>query len=282
MTELYVQKWYQLGQIIEKNGTNVADIVTLLPRLKSFNIRMNYPAQTIPRCCFVTNDENFMQNLTFFKLLVKNEFLHGLGEAYYASKILCWSLSEMNALKFVVPILRNEFELTLTKYGQDMNNYGSSPVWAAIRQKENGFDKLEMLIPLATKKFWNSGKPIGSVDHTPLADAIMIGNVEMVTTIMPLTKLKANPKNRFGSYLHVAVRYGQFEIFKIIFKHLKEKKFDWLQLKDQEERTALEMLQDENFQLENYNRDLEKPVRADRDESKKYKQHMLKFIENLM
>ena len=51
---------------------------------------------------------------------------------------------------------------------------------------------------------------------------------------------------------------------------------------DQEERTALEMLQDESFQLENYNRDLEKPVRADRDESKKYKQHMLKFIENLM
>ena len=42
------------------------------------------------------------------------------------------------------------------------------------------------------------------------------------------------------------------------------------------------MLQDENFQLENYNRDLEKPVKADRDESKKYKQHMLKFIENLM
>jgi hypothetical protein len=53
----------------------------------------------------------------------------------------------------------------------------------------------------------------------------------MVKTIMPLTKLKANPKNRFGSYLHVAVRYGQFEIFKIIFKHLKKKKFDWLQLK---------------------------------------------------
>ena len=47
--ELYVQKWYQLGQIIEKNDKNVADIVTLLPRLKSFDIRMNYPAQTIPR-----------------------------------------------------------------------------------------------------------------------------------------------------------------------------------------------------------------------------------------
>ena len=47
--ELYVQKWYQLGQIIEKNDKNVADIVTLLPRLESFNIRMYYPAQTIPR-----------------------------------------------------------------------------------------------------------------------------------------------------------------------------------------------------------------------------------------
>ena len=49
MTEFYVQMWYQLGQIIEKNDTNVPDIVTLLPRLKSFNIRMNYPAQTVPR-----------------------------------------------------------------------------------------------------------------------------------------------------------------------------------------------------------------------------------------
>ena len=85
-----------------------------------------------------------MQNLTFLKLLVKYDFLQGLGEAYYASKLLCWSLLEMNALKFVVPILRNEFELTLTKYGQDMNNYGSSPVRAAIRQKENGFEKLEV------------------------------------------------------------------------------------------------------------------------------------------
>jgi len=285
LTELYIQKWYQLGQIIEKNDTNVADIVTLLPRLKSFNIRMNYPAQTVPSGFLIgksNGDKNFTKNLTFLKLLVKYDFLDGIGETYHASYLLCWSLLEMNALKFVLPILRNEFELTLTKYGQDMNNYGSSPVWAAIRQKENGFEKLEMLIPLATKKFWNSGKPIGSVDHTPLADAIMIGNVEMVKTIMPLTRLKANPKNRFGSYLHVAVRYGQFEIFKIIFKHLQGKKFDWLQLKDQEERTALELLQDENFQLENYDRDLEKPVKAERDESKKYKQHMLKFIENLM
>ena len=89
-------------------------------------------------------DKNFTKNLTFLKLLVKYDFLDGLGETYYASYLLCWSLLEMNALKFVVPILRNEFELTLTKYGQGMNNYGSSPIWAAIRQKENGFEKLEV------------------------------------------------------------------------------------------------------------------------------------------
>ena len=94
--------------------------------------------------------------------------------------------------------------------------------------------------------------------------------------------MKANPKSRFGSYLHVAVKYGQFEIFKIIFKQLQGKRFDWLQLKDQEGRTALELLQDENFQLENYNHDLEKPVRAVGDKSKEYKQCMLKFIEKLM
>ena len=82
--------------------------------------------------------------------------------------------------------------------------------------------------------------------------------------------------------MDVAVRYGQFEIFKIIFKQLQGKRFDWLQLKDQEGRTALELLQDENFQLENYNHDLEKPVRADRDKSKEYKQYMLEFIEKLM
>ena len=37
------------------------------------------------------------------------------------------------------------------------------------------------------------------VDHTPLADAIMIGNIEMVKAIMPYTKVTANPKGQLIS-----------------------------------------------------------------------------------
>ena len=45
-----------------------------------------------------------------------------------------------------------------------------------------GLTKLTYLIPFTTKKFWNSGRWISSVevDHTPLADAIMIGDIGMV------------------------------------------------------------------------------------------------------
>ena len=91
-------------------------------------------------------DKDFTKNLTFLKLLVKYDFLDGIEETYHASYLLCWSLLEMNALKFVLPIVQNEFQLTLTKYGQDMHNYGSSPIWAAIRQKNNGFEKLEVCV----------------------------------------------------------------------------------------------------------------------------------------
>ena len=277
-------EWQRLGRIIEENG-KIGEIVTFITKLVSKGSHLSYlPATTIPGHVgsLSCNDNEFWQSYKFLKLLVKHDFLHGLGDYYYASYVLYWSLFEMEALKVVVPTLINELQFKLVKYGQDFRNYSSSPIWAAIRIKGNEVERLKMLIPLATKKFWNSGKPIGSVNHTPLADAIMIGNVEMVKAIMPLTKLKANPKSRFGSYLHVAVKYGQFEIFKIIFKQLQGKRFDWLQLKDQEGRTALELLQDENFQLENYNHDLEKPVRAVGDKSKEYKQYMLKFIEKLM
>ena len=288
----HFNEWQRLGQIIEENG-KVGEIVTFLTKLVSKGSHLSsLPASTIHGYVgslsyrytgyYCHNDKEFWESYKFLKLLVIHDFLHGLGDYYNASYLLYWSLFEMEALKLVASTLVNELQFELVNYGEVFRNYGSSPIWASIRIIGNEVERLKMLIPLATKKFWNSGKPIGSVDHTPLADAIMIGNVEMVKAIMPLTKLKANPKSRFGSYLHVAVRYGQFEIFKIIFKQLQGKKFDWLQLKDQAERTALELLQDENFQLENYDRDLEKPVRADRDESKNYKRQMLKFIKNLM
>jgi len=140
------------------------------------------------------------------------------------------------------------------------------------------------MIPFATKKFWNSSKKFSthSVNHSPLADAIMVGNFEMVKAIMPYTKIKANPKRRFGSYLHVAVKYGQFESFKFIVQEMKKKKFDWLKLKDQENRSAYEFLTDENFRVELYDPKLGKPFQYKKEESDKYKQHMQKFIETFM
>ena len=69
-------------------------------------------------------------------------------------------------------------------------------------------------------------------DHTLLADAIMTGNVEIAKKIIPYTKVEGNPKGRrFGSYLHLAAKYGQpailealiFQGFIMNYKELKDK-----------------------------------------------------------
>ena len=123
-----------------------------------------------------------------------------------------------------------------------------------------------------------------SDDHTPLADAIMIGNVEIVKEIMPYTKLTANPKGRrWGSYLHVAVKYGQLEILKMLIEHFQDKKFDWQTLKEKEGRSAYDLLKDEDFQVEVYNENAHGgAVKAKEDVGKKSKQDMLEFIESIM
>ena len=61
---------------------------------------------------------------------------------------------------------------------------------------------------IRTKKFLLKKRSIficrkpDEVDHTPLADAIMIGNVEIVKAIMPYTKVIVNSKGqRFRSML---------------------------------------------------------------------------------
>ena len=54
------------------------------------------------------------------------------------------------------------------------------------------------------------------------------------------------------------------------------------ELKDKEGRTVYDLLKDENFQVENYDQNLQCTVKAERDEGKKCKQEMLKFIERLM
>ena len=118
-------------------------------------------------------------------------------------------------------------------------------------------------------------------DHTPLADAIMIGNVEIFKEFMPYTKLTANPKGRhWGSYLHVAVKYGQLEILKMLIEHFQDKNFDWQQLKEKEGRSAYDLLKDENFHVVIYNE--RNGVIAKEDVEKKSKQDMLEFIESIM
>ena len=45
MDNVAFDDWQELGEIIERNGKNVADIITLIPKLNQFNYKT--PAQTI-------------------------------------------------------------------------------------------------------------------------------------------------------------------------------------------------------------------------------------------
>ena len=98
------------------------------------------------------NRNEFWQDFRFFKLLVKNDFLHGLGQSYHASYLLYWSLFETEALKFVVSILQKyhdafyqkDFEFELVNYGESYRIYHSSPIWAAIRLRKNEIEKLKV------------------------------------------------------------------------------------------------------------------------------------------
>ena len=124
-----------------------------------------------------------------------------------------------------------------------------------------------------------------SDDHTPLADAIMIGNVEIAKAIMPNTKLTANPKGRrWGSYLHVAVKFGQLEILKMLMEHFRAKNFDWQQLKEKKGRSAYDLLKDEDFQIEVFweHAGTTGTRKAKEDVGKKSKEDMLEFIESIM
>jgi hypothetical protein len=293
-------EWRKFGEeIIEKNG-KVADIVTLISKLEfKFNIPKPHGDQYPNHFCSPTKtiihleykkDENLWQNLNFVKILVKYGVLDGaMGQKDFLTEghLLSWSLLEIETLKYVVSILKDKFKFQLTNYCQYFQHYKSSPMWEAMRQKENGLENVQIMIPLAARKFWNSGKnprymyrKPDEVDHTPLADAIMIGNVEMVKAIMPYTKVTANPKGRgFVSYLHVAAKYGQLEILKILLEYFEKKKFDWLKLKDKEGRSVWDLLKRKSFHVETYDPTFRSASKAEENEGKKRKQDMLEFVE---
>ena len=160
-----LQEWQSFGEhIIEKNG-KVADIVALISTLELKNSNPmdssrdlagdypNYfqsPTEAIINMKFGFH-KDILQNLNFLKMLAKYGFLDGaMGQdKFFIERLLNWSLWEIEALKFVVSFLRDKFQIQFTDYAQ-------SPMWEAMKQKEKGLEKVQMLIPLATKKFWNS------------------------------------------------------------------------------------------------------------------------------
>ena len=77
----------------------------------------------------------------FLKLLGKYNFFHGLGVTYYPSCLLSWSMIDLEALKFVVPVLQKEINYKLEDYGFD---WGKCPLWVAIRKTENEVEKLKV------------------------------------------------------------------------------------------------------------------------------------------
>ena len=289
-------EWQSFGdKIIEKNG-KVADIVTLISTFKENNPnkrnktwqdqRTNYFRSPINAIKHLSQrkDANNWQSLNYVKILVKYGVLdNAMGQENFLNEgyLLSWSLWDIEALKFVVSILREKFPFKMSDYGHYFRYSESSPMWDAMMQKEKGLEKVKILAPLTSKKFWNSGKKIrfSGCDHTPLADAIMIGNAEVAERIIHWTKVDGNPKGRrFGSYFHLAAKYGQPAILKmLIFQGVNFEK-----LKDKEGRTVYDLLKDENFQVENYDHIQQCTVKAEKDEGKKCKQEMLKFVERLM
>ena len=83
------------------------------------------------------------------KLLGKYNFFHGLGVTYYPSCFLSWSLIDLEALKFVVPVLQKEINYKLEEYGFD---WGKCPL--SIRKIENEVEKLKVRNEgFSTRKF---------------------------------------------------------------------------------------------------------------------------------
>ena len=62
-----------------------------------------------------------------------------------------------------------------------------------------------MLLPLIAKKFWNSG----NTPRSPLVDAIMIGNMEMVQEIIQHTYINAKNKRYVPRLVEYLKKYFQ-------------------------------------------------------------------------
>ena len=200
---LFLTEWQSFGEeIFEKNG-KIADIVTLLATLEfknsnsddyiySRNLANHYPNYfQSPTGAIIRldckKDKNIWQNLNFVKILEKYGFLDGAMEQenfLNEGHLLSWSLLEIEALEFVVSILKDTFQFN--NYSHYFRHRVPSPMWEAMRQKEKGLEKVKILIPLASKKFWNS------VKEEQLSERSAFGNRRLL--LMRLILFQLNQK----------------------------------------------------------------------------------------
>ena len=84
--------------------------------------------------------------MKYFKVLLKHKFLQGLEsdspyreKKYYASKLLFWSLRDMEAFEFVLPLVQNYAQFQMIAYTQ-----ACDPIWGAIRLNDEDLTKLQV------------------------------------------------------------------------------------------------------------------------------------------
>ena len=82
--------------------------------------------------------------------------------------------------------------------------------------------------------------------------------------------------------LHIAIKYDQFKIFKIIFKRLQDENFDWHDLKDEQERNAYDVLKDDTFEIELYDHKWQQLEWTGEYKGRMLKQKFLEFLQSKM
>ena len=93
-----------------------------------------------------TDKKDIWKTLKYFKVLLKHKFLQGLEsdspyreKKYYASKLLFWSLRDMEAFEFVLPLVQNYAQFQMIHYTQSCD-----PIWGAIRLNDEDLTKLQV------------------------------------------------------------------------------------------------------------------------------------------
>ena len=252
-------QWESYARVIEQNGS-VSEFITFIQRMEDSYDRKNtysddfevkiieatYQFELSPLEAAIKHGKYHWCDLKFLKLLKNHKLLCGID--HLAKDFVFWAVAKMQgtkALECVLSILKNN--PLYCHYDLQYDNSVLDPINYAIKEQE--LFKLRLLIPLAVSSYWNSD----TLDHfgfreghTPLTDAIMIGNYEIFITLLPLTNIENNPDFPYGSYLHVAIKYGQTEIFKHLCTILK----DWKQLKNRDGLTVYQVLMDKNYAVE--------------------------------